>query len=117
MNPAATLKEARRTASLSQSALARRAGTSQATISAYESGAKEPGISTLERLLAATGHRLEVGDAPAVRPPTRAEIARRGRVLAEVLGLAEALPARRRGKLTYPRLSALPLGSRRSPQA
>jgi hypothetical protein len=33
-------------------------------------------------------------------------MAERGRRLAEVLGLAEALPARRRGTLAYPRLTA-----------
>ena len=60
MDAAATLRTARRESGLSQAELARRAGTSQATISAYESGSKEPALSTLERLLAATGHRLDV---------------------------------------------------------
>jgi transcriptional regulator with XRE-family HTH domain len=107
VDPGQTLKRARRGAALSQSELARRAGTSQATISAYESGAKEPSLSTLERLLAATGHRLEVREGGTSRLPSRAEIERRGRVLAEVLGLAEALPSHRRGRLAYPTLPTL----------
>jgi transcriptional regulator with XRE-family HTH domain len=114
MDASLTLKRARTEADLSQSELANRAGTSQATISAYESGAKEPSLSTLQRLLGATGHQLEVRGAGAVRSPNRSEIERRGRVLAQVLGLAEALPARRRGKLSYPRLTALPAGGPRS---
>ena len=54
------ISECRAEAGLSQAELARRAGTSQATVSAYESGTKSPAIATLERLLAATGHSLEV---------------------------------------------------------
>jgi transcriptional regulator with XRE-family HTH domain len=107
MDSAATVRDARRRAGLTQVALARRAGTSQATISAYESGAKEPSLSTLERLLAATGHRLELHDARPSRLPSRREVERRGRILADVLGLAEALPGRRRGRLDYPRLPTL----------
>lgn len=59
--------ECRHEAGLTQAALARRAGTSQATISAYESGAKSPAVITLERLLAATGHALELR--AVARPP------------------------------------------------
>jgi transcriptional regulator with XRE-family HTH domain len=114
MDPGPTLRRARRQAGLSQSELARDAATSQATISAYESGAKEPSVSTLGRLLAATGHRLAVRNARTTRQPSRAEIERRGRVLAEVLALAEALPARRRGRLEYPKLNVLPRGGPKS---
>jgi transcriptional regulator with XRE-family HTH domain len=116
MNAGTALRDARRRAGLSQADLAERAGTSQATISAYESGAKEPGISTLERLLGVTGHRLELQEGGAVREPTRREIARRGRVLAQVLSLAEALPARRRAELRYPNLSPLRLRGAESPE-
>ena len=58
MEVAKTLAEARRRAGLTQSQLARRAGTSQATVSAYESGRKVPSIETFARLLAATGSQL-----------------------------------------------------------
>lgn len=54
------LRRARRAAGLSQRELARRAGTSSATVSQYESGHKEPRLDTLARLLDTCGHRLEV---------------------------------------------------------
>jgi len=56
---AATLLAARSEAGLSQRALAARAGTSGATIAAYERGTKEPRLSTLRRILEAAGMRLE----------------------------------------------------------
>lgn len=106
MDPGATLKRARIRAGLTQHALAARAGTSQATISAYEAGRKEPSLSTLDRLLAAAGARLEVvPDGGAAREPTRAELARAGRALRSVLELAGALPARPRPTLEFPRLT------------
>ena len=52
------IKEARATAGLTQAELARRAGTSQPTIAAYESGDKIPNSATLERLLGAAGTNL-----------------------------------------------------------
>lgn len=52
------IKEARTAAGLTQSELARRAGTSQPTVAAYESGEKVPTVETLERLLHAAGLRL-----------------------------------------------------------
>lgn len=103
MRTGTVLRAARERAGLSQQELGRRAGTSQATISAYENGAKEPSLATLDRLLAATGTRL-------VAEPTGPGWARdpdeAGRRLAQVLALAEALPGRRRGALRYPRLPA-----------
>lgn len=51
------IRRARENAGLSQRALAERAGTSQPTISAYESGRKVPEQATLERLLRAAGVR------------------------------------------------------------
>ena len=104
-----TLREARLAAGLSQTELARRAGTSQATLSAYETGSKRPSVETLSRLLAATGRRLSVPTASA-RSARGAEMERRGRILAEVMGLAEALPARHRRTLDYPRLVPLSSG-------
>lgn len=100
------LREARRRAGLTQAALAQRAGTSQATVSAYERGSKEPSVETLDRLLAAAGARLvvEPAAAPVVRPaPDR--LARAGRGLVDVLLLAEALPTQHESELRFPRLS------------
>ena len=54
------IREARRQAGLTQTQLARLARTSQPTISAYESGAKEPGSEALLRLLSAAGMKLRL---------------------------------------------------------
>lgn len=80
---------------MSQAELAERAGTTQSTISAYESGRKEPGISTLQRLLAVVGASLTVSPGAsipqlpsAVRRSHRLEIGRLARRHgAEVLGV------------------------------
>jgi len=102
-----TLRRARELASLSQAELATRAGTSQATISAYEGARKTPSIATVERLLAATGWRLTVdARTPPAREPSSAEMSRRGRALIAVLELAEALPTRHEAELRFPRLGA-----------
>ena len=52
------LRRARASAHLSQTEVARRAHIAQSVISAYESGRREPSLSTLERLLRATGYHL-----------------------------------------------------------
>lgn len=52
------IKESRTAAGLTQAELARRAGTSQPAIAAYEAGDKVPRVATLERLLEATGTSL-----------------------------------------------------------
>jgi transcriptional regulator with XRE-family HTH domain len=105
MDAGTTLQAVRTSAGLSQAELARRAGTSQATISAYESGAKQPSVATFSRLLAAAGARLavEAGGAPRVEP-SRTELERSGKTLAEVIALAEALPVRHERELRFPRL-------------
>src|SRR4051794_33641945 len=102
MDAGHAIKRARLRAGLTQHALAARAGTSQATISAYESGRKTPSVATLDRLLTATGARLTVGPR-AIEPPAK-ELSRRGRTLLAVLELAEALPTRHEPALRYPRL-------------
>ena len=53
------LARVRRAAGLSQRELARRAGTSRPTVSAYERGRKSPSLETLERLLAGAGYELD----------------------------------------------------------
>ena len=81
------LRKARRAAGLTQTELARRAGVTQSVISAYESGRREPALSTLVRLVEATGARLHFdlrssGDepAPVSLPATdRGELIRRRR--------------------------------------
>src|SRR5256885_9639764 len=99
-----TLRQARQGAGMTQSTLAARTRTSQATISAYESGRKQPSVDTLSRLLAATGRRLTVEEGPP-REPSRQQHARTARILVDVLALAEALPTRHERALRYPRLA------------
>lgn len=104
MDVATALRDTRRAAGLTQAALAERTGTSQATISAYESGRKRPSVDTLTRLLAAGGARLAVEHVPPVVRPSSAEHARVGRDLLAVIALAEALPVRHEAELRFPRL-------------
>ena len=59
-SPGSLLREARTRSNLSQTDLARRAHIAQSVVSAYESGRREPAFGMLERLIAATGHRLDV---------------------------------------------------------
>ncbi len=63
------LRTARKQARLSQNDLARRAGVVQSVISAYESGSREPSLSTLSRLVEATGHVLAVDVVPVSEYP------------------------------------------------
>lgn len=105
MNTAHVIREARRAAGLTQAELAERSGTSQATISAYEHGAKTPTAATLGRVLAAAGRRLiAVPASSAIRVPSTEELNKRARVLAQVIELAERLPTRPSPELRFPRL-------------
>lgn len=95
MDVGAALRTARTAAGLTQAEMAERAGTTQSTVSAYESGRKEPGFSTLERLLGVVGASLTISQGlstpprpSAVRREHRAEILRLARHHgAEVLGV------------------------------
>jgi transcriptional regulator with XRE-family HTH domain len=107
MDIPSALRGARRAAHLSQGALAARTGTSQATVSAYETGRKRPSVDTLDRLLAASGARLSIERLPrAPAEPSAAEHERVGRALVDVLALAAALPSRPEAELRFPRLPA-----------
>ncbi|MGH8999278.1 MAG: helix-turn-helix domain-containing protein [Acidimicrobiia bacterium] len=54
------IRIARRRSGLTQEELARRAATSQAAISAYESGRRSPSVATLSRILEAAGFELRM---------------------------------------------------------
>ena len=106
MAPSELLKLVRRRHGLTQAELARRAGTSQPVISAYERGIRDPTYDTLRRLVEAAGERLRldaVAPMPDLAPPSGpVEHARR---LLDVLSLADAVPTRRRSPvLDAPRL-------------
>lgn len=61
------LRDARRTGGLTQAELAEKAGTSQPTLAAYETGRLEPRLETLTRLIEASGSELVL----TVKPRTR----------------------------------------------
>lgn len=98
--PVGLIAAARERAGLSRADLARRAGTSRPTLSAYEHGRVSPSLQTLERILAATGNHL------VTRPDMRwREVpAGRGRVAA----VPDALPDLSPGEAF--RTLELPLG-------
>ena len=56
----ALLRTARERAGLSQAELAARAGVTQSVISVYESGHRQPALSTLAALVEASGSRLDI---------------------------------------------------------
>lgn len=85
---------------LTQAELARRSGMPRSVLNAYLKGTREPGVDALLRIAAAGGAKLEFGER---RPPVDPE--RAGKILVQVLGLAEALPFRPRAEMQYPILA------------
>jgi len=109
MDVADTIRAARLDAGLTQTQLAERCGTSQATLSAYEHGRKTPSAETLSRILAAVGVRLATE--PASRPvltPGAGRLAQLAETFGQVIELAAELPTRHSPTLAYPRLPAAP---------
>lgn len=99
MDAAATIRRARTDAGLSLRELAVRAGTSHATLSAYEHGRTVPTAATLDRVVSAAGFALDVQ----LRPRQRGtQTLPRGDELAAVLRLAGAFPARHARALDAP---------------
>jgi len=84
---------------LSQAELARRAGMPRSVINTYVRGHREPGSDALQRIAAAAGLELQFAER---KPPVDPE--RAGRLLVQVLELAEALPFRREERLAFPKL-------------
>ena len=91
MNAAAILRSARKRSGLTLRELAGRAGTSHATLAAYECGRKVPTVDTLDRIVSAAGYDISCTLTPQVRSFDPAE---RGRELSDVLHLAAQFPAR-----------------------
>ena len=87
---------------LTQAELARRTGIQSSVLSAYEHGRRQPSAAALARIARAAGLELNV-------VPRSDEVAleRTERVLKDVLDLADSMPSRRRGELTYPPLIRL----------
>lgn len=91
------IRDARRRARVTLRELAARAGTSHATLAAYESGRVAPGTAVIERVAAAAGFRVDVTLTPV--PP---DFASRGDELVAVLRLAAQFPAEHAPTITYP---------------
>jgi transcriptional regulator with XRE-family HTH domain len=83
---------------LTQAELARRSGVPRTAINAYEAGRRVPTAATLLRLAEACDMRLDVV------PRARLDLAGNDRQFQMALDLAEVLPTRRRGALTFPGL-------------
>ena len=92
------LANARRRSGLTLRQLGERAGTSHATISAYEHRRAQPSVKTANRVIRAAGFRVESTLIAAVPSDDEA----RGAELVEALELAAAFPARHASKLRYP---------------
>jgi len=103
VNASSLIHQVRSRAGLSLRELARRAGTSHSTLSAYENGRKVPTVETLDRIVRAAGFVAGVELEPGVGGPDRAA---RGRELVEVLELAAMFPARHAATLEFPRFGA-----------
>jgi transcriptional regulator with XRE-family HTH domain len=99
MSAAALLTGVLAESGLTQAELARRAGIPRSVLNAYLKGRREPGADALLRIAAAGGVKLGVERR---KPPVDPE--RAGRILNQVLGLAEALPYRPRAEMAYPPL-------------
>jgi len=96
------IAQIRRTSGLTQAELARRSGLQSSVLSAYEHGHRQPSVSALARIARAAGLELEISplaDADALE--------RSGEVLIQVLELADRMPSKHRGELTYPPLIRL----------
>jgi transcriptional regulator with XRE-family HTH domain len=101
VDAARTLRRARLDAGLSLRTLATRAGTSHATLAAYEAGRAVPRVDTLDRVLSAAGYvtRIEVERRP---DATDAQRRAKGDELREALELAAHFPARHAPRLRFP---------------
>ena len=96
------IADIRRTSGLSQAELARRAGMQSSVLSAYARGRRQPSVESMARIAAAAGVELQLGPRA-----DRAATEHSGKVLAQVLDLAEHLPYRPRPELAYPPLIRL----------
>jgi transcriptional regulator with XRE-family HTH domain len=107
VDAASTIRRARLDARLSLRALGERAGTSHATLAAYEAGRTVPRVDTLDRILRAAGYASDITTSP--RPDaTDAEREAKGRELLQVLDLAGLFPARHDPAITFPRFPTGP---------
>ena len=96
------IAQIRRTSGLTQAEIARRSGLQSSVLSAYEHGRRQPSVSALARIARAAGLELEISPLADADALTRS-----GEVLIQVLELADRMPSKPRGELTYPPLIRL----------
>jgi transcriptional regulator with XRE-family HTH domain len=102
VDAARTLRRARLNAGLSLRALAERAGTSHATLAAYEAGRAVPRVDTLDRILRAAGYATDI-KVTRRADATDAERSAKGHELLQALELAAMFPTRHARLLRFPR--------------
>jgi transcriptional regulator with XRE-family HTH domain len=102
MDAATLIRQARAGSDLSLRQLAQRAGTSHATLSAYEAGRIDPSVRTVQRIVRSAGFDPAVVLVPRVDPTEGG----RGDELVQVLELAALFPARHARQLPYPKFGA-----------
>lgn len=100
---ACQLQQARLAAGLSLRELAARAGTSHATLLAYEQGKKIPAVTTFLRILEAAGYAVDIRLSKRIREKDGIP---RGEELEAVLRLAEQFPAKVSKQMDFPVLRA-----------
>ena len=83
---------------MTQGELAEQCGIPQSVVCAYERGRRSPSVEALARLVAAAGLTIELAERTGPDPR------RAGRILAELLNLADALPTSERQPLRFPPL-------------
>ena len=96
------LSRIRKQSGLTQTELAQRSGVDRSALSAYEHGRRQPSVAALSRIAAAAGLALDVAPARNAAAEEHA-----GRVLSQVIELAESLPYRPKDELLYPPLIQL----------
>jgi transcriptional regulator with XRE-family HTH domain len=96
------IEEIRRDSGLTQAQLARRSGLQSSVLSAYEHGRRQPSVSALARIARAAGMELRLSPLS-----DEANLERAGKVLTDVIELADRMPSRDRGELAYPPLIRL----------
>ena len=94
------MHNARIQAGLGLREVARRAGTSHATLSAYEKNRKVPSVATFLRILEACSYSIDILLCPRIRERRGM---RRGEELEQVLELAEQFPSKPLKKISFPR--------------
>ncbi len=96
------IAEIQRTSGLTQAELARRSGLPASVLSTYAHGHRQPSVAAVVRIARAAGLDLRVSplaDADALE--------RSGKILIDVLELADRMPSKPRGELKYPPLIRL----------